>query len=142
MKSEDGRLIQSIALASGRMQRIRAELRYNSTPQMKRVMKTRKTSKGFLAGILLSVVLFHGCEILDFSIDIVDIYGSWIMEDISVDIDVNGDNFAQVVAFRSLAGIAKGALNKELDKQLDSIGASMTFNEDMTFDIVLFLYHV
>lgn len=101
-------------------------------------MKTRNAFNRIFAILGISILLFHGCEIFDPSIDIIDLYGTWNMEKVSVDIDVEGDNLAQVLAFRSLAGLAKGTLNRELNNQLDSLGATMTFNQDNTFQITLF----
>ena len=101
-------------------------------------MKNPQSFPRIVAILFLSTLLFHGCSLFNPPIEIVDIYGTWEMEKVSVDIDVSGDNLAQVLAFRSLASIARVALNNELEKQLDSLGATMTFYDNLTYEIALF----
>ncbi len=86
----------------------------------------------------LLVILINSCEIFDGKIDEIDIYGTWNIENVYVNIKVEGDNFFQLLLFRQLARIAENKINDEMNNEIDSIGGSLTFNDDYTYQIALF----
>ena len=100
-------------------------------------MKTLHAFPRIILVCIASAFLFYACELFA-PLDEVDLIGTWDMDKVSVDVDVSGDNLAQVLAFRALVGLVKGELNDEMNDQLDSLGATMTFNTDNTFEIALF----
>ncbi len=88
--------------------------------------------------LALLMILINSCEIFDGNIDEIDIYGTWNIENVYVNIKVEGDNFFQLLLFRQLARIAENKINDEMNNEIDSIGGSLTFNNDYTFQIALF----
>lgn len=83
---------------------------------------------------LFSIFLFitPSCQVFR-SYDEIDLYGIWQIEQVSVDIDVEGDNLVQVLTARAFIRLATDEMNDEMNHRIDSAGGSMTFNDDHTF---------
>lgn len=101
-------------------------------------MKALRIIPRIMLVCIASACIFWSCDLFEPALDEVDLYGTWTMDEVSVDVDVSGDNFFQVLALRSLIAIAKDELNDQMNDELDSLGATMTFNADQTFVIALF----
>ena len=83
-------------------------------------------------------MLVNSCEIFNPTYEEYELYGTWNIEDLSIDADISGDNFLQVLAARVLVASFKGKLDDELQKSIDSLGGSITFNENNTYYLGLF----
>lgn len=84
-----------------------------------------------------SLMMINSCEIFTPNYEEFELYGTWDLEDISIDVDISGDNFLQVLGARVLLAAFKDELDKEMEQQLDSLGGSITFNDDLTFYLAL-----
>ncbi len=84
-----------------------------------------------------SLMLINSCEIFTPSYEEFELYGTWNIDDISVDVDISGDNRVQVLAAKLLVAVFKDELNEEMENQIDSLGGTITFNSDLTFYIAL-----
>ena len=84
-----------------------------------------------------SLLMINSCEIFNPTYEEFELYGTWDIEDFSIDIDISGDNFLQVIAARVLIAAFKDELDEEIANQIDSLGGSLTFNEDLTYNLAL-----
>ncbi len=98
--------------------------------------KIRFLSTIFLA-VTFSLLMLNSCEIFNPTYEEYELYGTWNIEDFSIDVDITGDNFVQVMAARALVAAFKGKLEEEIDHQIDSLGSSLTFNDDNTYILSL-----
>ena len=80
-----------------------------------------------------SLLMFNSCEVFNPIYEEFELYGTWNIDDLSVDIDITGDNFGQVLAARALVAAFKGKVEDEMNDQIDSLGGQITFNEDYTY---------
>jgi hypothetical protein len=84
-----------------------------------------------------SMMITNSCEIFTPSYEEFELYGTWNIDDISVDVDISGDNKVQVLAAKLLIAVFKDELNEEMEHQIDSLGGTITFNPDLSFYIAL-----
>lgn len=87
---------------------------------------------------VFSLLMINSCEVFNPTYEEYELYGTWSIQDFSLDIDVSGDNFLQVMAVRALISAAKVKFQDELEEQMDSVEGSVTFNEDYTYYLTLF----
>lgn len=86
----------------------------------------------FIATVF-SMLMINSCEVFNPTYEEFELYGTWNVDDFSIDVDISGDNTAKVLAARALVGAFKGKLEDEMNDQIDSLGGSITFNDDNTY---------
>ncbi len=101
-------------------------------------MKNLKVITSLFIVITFSLLLINSCEVFSPNYEEFELYGTWNIEDVNIDMDVSGDNFLQVLAARLLIASFKGKLDDELQNSIDSTGGSITFNDDNTYHLGLF----
>lgn len=84
-----------------------------------------------------SLMMFYSCELFTPTYEEFELYGTWDIEKISIDVDIEGDNLLIVLAARALVASYKDELDEEMQHQLDSLGGQIIFNEDNTYHLAI-----